>query len=380
MTGPFEPEMIANLPQMTIQQLSKLEDCISDEFALLAREYVQARKSRVEYMQKNIESQIRTFQQNDTSWSSFYNQQVKLIDTLTNLTENNVIGDNTSSCHQKIDDTVLEIETQLKQLTASIELPLDLDVVFKHELGDLPFAEYFKEIVDLHKAQLVALLHHIQYQSDLTESITEKNRVIFWKQYKADVLQYKEKLINQTCQELENLHKEYHGISSEANEANTNSHYYRSVVPVEMSKADARCNTQYLLSTKNLDKYHGFDNIYFRNHRIEITDTKKAVQRRFQEFLDQQNQYKIAQLDSVAVKLAGCMGLSKEEAENDLALMRRRDGSTIDEQIHLGEVMCDDDLDFSSFSQEETYDSDVEDYHSILDMNRPPIRIDATTP
>lgn len=377
MSGPFEPEMIANLPQLSIQQLSKLEECISEEFASLAQEYVAARKSRVEYMQKNVESQIKKFQHNDSSWSNFYNQQVQLIETLSTLTENSVIKDNSSSRHHNKyhHASALDFEKELQQLMASLELPLDFDDVFKHRMGDLPFAEYFREIVDLHKAQLVALMQLNRYQSDLIETITEKNKVILWKQYREDVLEYKNKLINETRQELENLHNEYHGINSNASVANTNMHYYRSVVPVEISKSDSRHGAQRLLSTKIHDKYHGVDNIYYRNNRVEITDTKIAAQKRYREFSQQQNKYKIPQLNTVSVKLGGCLGLTKEELDADLALIRLHDPTFLDEYNQSDEIMRGEDLDFSSYGREVPYDSEEEDYRDILNADRQPTKV-----
>ena len=375
-SGPFDPEMIAYLPKMSIQHLSKLEDYIGNEFASLAREYVTARKARVQYMLKAVEHEIKKFQHNDTSWSKLYNQQVQRIETLTNFTENNIIKANTSTrLHGKLNQCrISEFNSELEDLIADIELPLHLDDVFEHRLDELPFAEYFREIINLHKGQLDALLRHIQYQSGMTESITEKNREILWNQYRHDVLEYKGKAINQICNELEELHKEYYGVSSSSNMTISDGRYYRSVVPIEMSKAAAQHSSLHFSSIKNHDMYHGVDNVYFRNNRIEITDSKLAAQRTAREFADQQKKYKIPQLDTVSIKLGGCFGATKDEMESDLVLIRLNNQISSDKD-YLDDEMIGEDLEFSSYSHEVSYDSEEEEYLSVLNLNRQPTNV-----
>ncbi|KAM9887050.1 hypothetical protein OXX69_013464 [Metschnikowia pulcherrima] len=120
--------------------------------------------------------------------------------------------------------------------------------------------------------------------------------------------------------------------------------------------------------------YHGVDNVYFRNNRIEITDSKLAAQRTAREFADQQKKYKIPQLDTVSIKLGGCFGATNDEMESDLVLIRSNNQISSDKE-YLDDEMIGEDSEFSSYSHEVSYDSEEEEYLSVLNLNRQPTNV-----
>lgn len=305
--GPFEPETISRLPQFTIPQLNKLEEQIHREFSSLAQQYLTARVPRNDVLLAKIELQIKQFQQNDNSWAKIYNLQVRNIERLLHNTETLAMADR-GYLPSEIQRSLSQFEEDLSTLCSSVELPLNLDDVFADRKAALPFADYFAEIVNLHEAQLQALLNQKCYQTELVDSLAEKNKIIIWKHYRNDVVEYRERLITQTYEELEKLNNEFLGISSQHDLAAANDAYYRSVLPLQSDDLPAH-------------KAHGIFSDQLRN-RICLTDTKMAYLNQLHEFESQQAKYKIPQLDPATVRLAGCMGLTESETEADLALIR----------------------------------------------------------
>lgn len=315
----FEPEMIAKLPGMTSEQLLQIEELLSHEFNSLAKEYLHARESRVESMLDSIDRQIQVCQARDSDWSQHYASEMEIIDGLLYSTENHILGTQSGAPGPANLD---EFDKAVADLVAGMVLPIAMDDVFTTRKNDLPFSTQFRVFVDLYQRHLDALLNYKDYQSKLVDNNTEKNRAILWKQYRIEAMEFRQKLIDQTYLDLRNLYEEYHGIN-EYKIANIDADkYYRAGASVDLLRHENE-DTQYRLRPDNVDSYYDVDNRYVKNNRIQVTAAKEAVLERAGEFERNQEKYSIPQIDNVTVRLSGCEGLTSQEADADLLLLRK---------------------------------------------------------
>lgn len=341
---PFNPAIIEHLPELSVEQLSKLENQISQEFAELSRNYIDARKSRVSSLLKNLDVQIKKFQDNDAEWTDIYFNQLSALEDYTAHPEDAQKG-----------------SEKFEAFLDTIKLPWELDDLFKTRKLQLPFADYVQRIIQPHQQELVAFNNLKNYLTTLVDQLLEKNRVILWKQYHADVVEYKEKLIQQTYEELSQLHKEYYGVNSNEEYNLRNKFYYRSVVPMPMT--DSAEYPQARLSSQNIDTYYDIDNVYCKKNKIEITSTKYETLGKLTNFNKEQHLYAIPQIQEANVILAGCMGLNEEDIDADMLLLRgnnykKRKGAD-NSKVCIAEI------------QSEGKPSDRQLlYKDVLDMNR----------
>lgn len=345
---PFSPSLIKNLPNMSVEQLSKLESQLSREFSELSRDYTDARRTRIDYLLKNVNSQIKTFQDNDADWTDLYLNQLSAL-------EDYVAHPEEAMQHSK----------EFQELLESIKLPWELDDLFNTRRHELPFAKYFQRIIQPHQNELMALDNLKNYSTRLVDLLAEKNKMILWNQYRADVAEHKEKLVTQTYEELAQLHREFYGVNSNEMLSLDNKSYYRSVVPAPIPELTE--STPIRLSSKNIDSFNDFDNVYYKKHKIEITSTKYEALDGLHSFATEQNKYKIPQLDTAHVRLAGCMGLTEADIDADLALLRfhkdnQSKDSTSREFIEKG-------MDSEKLPQNST-ESERLLYRSVLDLKK----------
>lgn len=354
--GPFNAELIASLPYMTLEHLSLLEDELSKEFALLAKEFTAARSARVEDILAVIDTQIKKCKARDAAWSRTYTQKVHTIEKLANYTEDTLLADKRRG--------LKNVEQELAQLAATSELPTDIDDIFGKRQQDLPFADYFADIIAPFQQHLVALSNQKHLQTDLIEHNVDRYRLLVWKQYKRDAMEYRQHLIDETYHQLLQLHSEYNGVREETLAAMGNAHYYRSVVSPESLQRDEGYDQQQRLEAGNIDSYFDIDNPYARRNKIEITDTKMDALNRLLTFAAQQCQYTIPQIDDAVVKLSACRGLTEEEADADLALLRQL------KRPHSPEPA-------ERRTPEGAHDSDSsqDQYHEVLSISRQPSNI-----
>lgn len=323
LTGSFESELISKLPAMTSEQLSQLEELLSKEFSDLSGEYLKARETRVDDILATIDCQIKRCKAKDQEWTQKYNYESDLIDRLANNTENQILAGSKGTGSHRTISSVQKFDREVTDLMSSLVLPIELDDIFGAREGQLPFAPQFHRIIQQYRIQLDALINHKEYQENLVDQNVEKTKAILWKQYRREALEHRQRLIDETYLELNELYKEYHGIKDN-NFFNVNADkYYRSVVSVDDMKQDAEEKQQRRFSLENTDSYYDIDSRYYKINRIQITDTKMAALDRVNRFEAQQRNYLIPQVEEADVKLSGLQGLTKEETESDLMLLRK---------------------------------------------------------
>lgn len=315
-TQPFQAELLLKLPAMTSDQLSQLEDLLSNEFQSLSRQYLHAREARINAMLLLIDRQVKKIQQKDNDWTQKYNYEVDLIERLATNTESKILSGKSSRSYINPDEFDLEVN----ELMASLILPTELDDIFGEREKDLPFAPQFSRIIAQYRDQLQALTNQKVYQNSLVDGNVEKYKAIVWKVYKRNSSEHRQALIDKTYQELSELYQEYHGVK-ENQLANLDADsYYRSLVlTYDMSGNDEE---QQRLAAQNIDSYYDVDNRYSKNNRIQVTDAKLSALADLAKFHEQQEQYSIPQVEDAKVKLSGLQGLTEDETDADLQLLR----------------------------------------------------------
>lgn len=369
--SPFVPLLVPDLPLLSISELSQLEEQISKEFTDLAQQYIQARRPRVDLLIEAVDASIKKFQRSESSWAKFYALQVQVLESLSGNVEDMLLAglshpSNRSSLNH------IDLEADLAEVIKQVQLPLDMDDLFAVGKHEIPFSQHFLEIISLHQSQLEALAIQRHYQLDLVASLPEKNKRILWKQYRKDILDRQEQLVQETTLKLTKLSNEYHGVSANADLTKENAKYYRSVVPL-VPEAD-QLHSQHRLARSNTDSYYDVDNVYCKKNQIEITDARTRIEHENSVFAAAQDSHKIPQLDSVRVRLNGCEGLTQEESDADLALLRSFKEDA-DEEMEIDDESADsmdgDDESDMSNSAEEAAARNPE-YDAILNMNRVP--------
>jgi len=318
---PFDPELLSKLPAMTSDQLSQLEEVLSSEFTSLSKKFLVARQVRVENMLAAIDQQIKLCQANDEQWTQKYNHEIGVIERLANNTEDHVIAGTKGSGPQKLYISPENFDSNVSNLMSNLVLPMDLDDIFNERGDELPFSPQFKKIIQQFRDQLDALKNQKSYQEDLVDANTEKNRGILWKQYKRDAQERRQQLIDQTYLELNELYKEYYGVADNKMANLEASQYYRSVVSVDDMKNGHEGQVG-RFAPGNIDSYYDVDAPYYKNNRIEATDARVVALYRLHQFEAEQRKYTIPQLDEANVKLSGLQGLTQEETDLDLLVLR----------------------------------------------------------
>lgn len=322
LAGPFEPELIPKLPAMTSDQLSQLEEALSSEFSALSKNLLSARQVRVDNMVAAIDRQIKLCQASDELWSRKYSNEVKLIERLANSTENYVLAQEKGYGSEQLESSK-KFDAEVDELVSNLVLPLMVDDIFGERGDELPFAPLFKKIIQQFRDQLEALQSQKKYQEKLVDANVEKNSAILWKQYKRDAQERRQQLIDQTYLELNELYKEYYYVSDNLLANLDAANYYRSVVSVEDIRNGHEGQTG-RFAPGNTDSYYDVDARYYKNNRIQVTDAKEAALSRIDRFSAEQSRYSIPQLDDANVKLSGLQGLTQEETDSDILLLRTR--------------------------------------------------------
>lgn len=308
----FDPSDIIKLPSMSLEQLIQIEENIAKEFHNLSQEYISARKSRLDYCIHHTQEQINLAQLNDQKWANIYTSEIHKIESLNRALENLILKQRSQSQEQN----------DLNDLLSKMESPLKLDDLFVKRKDDLPFAAYFKRMVTPYEDQLIAFKNEEKYQTELIENNVRRYKLIAWRQYRRDVLERRNKLIDETHEELTKLYEEYHGVRAEAAAAEDWKHYYRSVVPVtDMDPAGGPAEKR--LRRDNVDSYYDVDSPFYKKNKVQLTKVRSDAIEAANTFSEEQSEYVIPQCEQATVKLASCSGLSQKEVDEDLKLLRQ---------------------------------------------------------
>lgn len=353
----FDPKLISSLPGLSSDHLSQLEEMLSSEFSSLARQYLEARAVRVDQMLAAIDTQIKNCQQSDRQWSDKYAAEMELISRLGTHTESQILAGNKKSSPTSMQAFDLEID----DLMAHLVLPTVIDDLFSGRGDQLPFAPQFHRIIQQYRAQLDALANQKTYQTELVEENVEKTKTLLWKQYKLDASEYRQKLIDDTYLELNELYQEYYGIKDNSVATTDAASYYRSLVSVEDMRRENDEN-QHQFAVTNIDSYYDIDDRYYKNNRVQITDAKRAALDRLHTFHAQQTNYSIPQVEEATVHLSGLQGLTQEETDSDLLLLRSTSTKVAEDKPKSGSIS--------------TSPNPASEFQAVLDTDRAPSQVE----
>ncbi|CAG89888.2 DEHA2F25982p [Debaryomyces hansenii CBS767] len=325
----FKESHISNLAHSSIEELTNFEDDISKQFNSLSKEYLNSRVARINHLINSINYFISKLAEDETEWSEVFSTQTETINNIKTNTEDLILSSKTGSVND-ICDTLDEYEDTLKYLFQNIRSPLSFLGNYKVNIssrGDvankarqLPFEGQFDNVIRPYGNDLKSILGESHYNHLLLESNTRANSTIIWKQYQSDLVAYKNKLINETYEQLNDLYKEHHNVNKGELNNKNKEQYYRSVIsPTDLKRSYDTANRDPAVSN-NHDNYYDSNNSYFKKNKIELTNEKYRILSQLERF--ERSQAAHANTSNISYKLNSCSGLSDNEIVNDIHLLR----------------------------------------------------------
>lgn len=377
----FSVQNIVKIPNLSVEELTELEKEILDEFRDISKSYLATRLSRIDTLIEKINNLIKITTANDRNWLKIYNFEIETINNIKTNTEDLVLLSG-GYIHNRADilRSIDEYEEELKEIFKNLQSPLDFD----ETLGDLenennnndenstklPFAYLFERFFKPHTRSLQTIINEKDYQSRLLQNNSSGNSAIIWKLYYYNLMRRKHELVQQTFSELNNLYKEYHSVNDQQQIARGWSNYYRSVIsPIDLRRTYDEGNNNKLNHTiynttnthdyktileNNRDSnYSNLDNLYLQKNRIELTNIRKNIfsqQHRFNHTQNRDSQTYLLDTEEPAkkrVKLNTCLGLVKDEIDDDLSLLRKEirkhkqlDEPEVEEEIQVVDAVA----------------------------------------
>lgn len=288
-------EEVAN---MSVDELTNLEQQLASEFNTLSKEYLESRLSRINTILDKLNSLIKYATANDKSWLKIYNFEIETINSIMTNTEDLIISNN-GDLKNKPDllKSIDEYQEELKEIFKNLQSPFDFDSTFRYDnddklndgsnpnLSKLPFSHLFNDYFKKHRDALNAIIKEKDYQANLLHNNLYGNRVILWKQYYNKLNQQKQKLIDKTNDQLNQLYKDYYHLNEQKNLDFSERHYYRSLLtPKELATTiDDSINTvdtqdvAAVLETNHDSNYVELDTRHKSKNKIEISDIRKKI-------------------------------------------------------------------------------------------------------
>lgn len=345
LNGKFEDEDLSSLPFSSAEELQKHEILLQKEFEQLSEEYIVARKSRINHLLTSLNHYIKIFSENDKNWTKIFNFELETIKSIKINTENLILSKLKLSNPIDIIENLDEYELELNELFNNIQSPLDFDDIFKvnsSKSKEIPFEKNFKNFFKPFEKHLKSVSNENNYQTNLIKSNVRGNQMILWKQYYNHALSQKEKLINETYNELHQLYKEFNHMDEYQQIEKDWKAYNKSIVGINNLKPSSEYQS-------NHDIYYDVDNPYFRKNKIELTNIKQTILNDLNKFNNQQRNHGS---DNSTI-LNSCFGLSWNEIDQDLLSIRSLSNN---KDVAITQVNAEED------AEEEIYDEDEYDY------------------
>ena len=290
--------VLEEMANMSVDELNNLEQQLATEFNSLSKEYLESRLSRINTILDKLNSLIKYATANDKSWLKIYNFEIETINSIMTNTEDLIISNN-GDLKNKPDllKSIDEYQEELKEIFKNLQSPFDFDSTFRFDNNDnlngqsnpnlskLPFSYLFNDYFKKHRDALNAIIKEKDYQANLLYNNLYGNRVILWKQYYNKLNQQKQKLIDRTNDQLNQLYKDYYHLNEQKNLDFSERHYYRSLLtPNELSTTiDDSINTvdtqdvASVLETDHDSNYIELDTRHKTKSKIEISDIRKKI-------------------------------------------------------------------------------------------------------
>ncbi|KAI5958384.1 hypothetical protein CANMA_004228 [Candida margitis] len=389
---PINNNNTSDLEQMSLEQLNQYQEEITNEFKTLSKDYLNKRLCRINVMLEKLNSSIKLANANDKSWLKIYNFEIETINNIMTNTEDLIMVNN-GTIPNKPDllKSIDEYEEELREIFSNLQSPFDFDDTFKydnreiskkldnahHHLSKLPFPFLFNQSFKPHRDELKSISSEKDYQSKLIRNNCQNNSTIVWKQYYSKLAQWKNKLLNDTQAQLNQLYKDYHHLNESRNEDLLDRYYYRSLISPQylMETINDKINItntddlDAVIKTNHDSNYVELDTRLKPKNKIELSMIRLEDQRNGR--LVENTHAAIKRRYSQAFKY-DAIAIDQSKIDDDLRLIKRkirhqnekrRQGSTADENDNVYQRSLHD------YSEEDNddYDEDEDEYEVILE-------------
>lgn len=301
----FDVAAIADLPDMTNEELKELEVKVQKEFKSITRDYLKARLVRINSMIDSLDKHINFFRDNFDNWNDDYEAVVRQIHDIRYAQEEICLGRNDPNYSTN----------DISEMFANYTSPFDFDTYLNHqELHTLPFDESFQNLILKFNKELLGLLNEQKRHIKLLQDRVDDNKKIIWLRYRANLLDKKNQLLNDHLQELSMLNDLEQKIIRNEPIVDTNGlirdwdTYHNSLIPPNTKLT--KDNTRDYISNKKI-----------LNNKIELTNIKHNNLFGLKRF--RESQYVPQMNPNKRTRLLDCSGLSKDEVDHDLSLIKK---------------------------------------------------------
>lgn len=361
-----QSEFLKEISQMSVDELNELEQQLSTEFKSIGKEYLDNRLSRINVILEKLNNLIKLATANDKSWLKIYNFEVETINSIMTNTEDLIMVNN-GTLKNKPDllKSIDEYQEELKEIFKNLQSPFDFDNTFKYEneyllnhkninnnLSKLPFPYLFNDFFKRHRDGLNAISKEKDYQTKLIKDNLYGNRIILWKQYYNSINQQKQKLINETQNELNQLYKDYYRLNEYKNADTSSRVYYRSLYNPFFVQSRTNNNID-TINTKDLEtvlnsnhdsNYIELDTRHKPKNKIELSDIRERIKQKDWEVSNIAHNIKRTFDEIDGQSTDHCLGLNDFEADEDLLLIRQKveeNASSTNKKRKVTEVISD---------------------------------------
>lgn len=291
----FDAKKLADLPNLSTEQVKQLESDIQQEFETISKQYLQARLSRINYMINNLGDRIEDIQTNGQQWNELFTFEAQAVENIKYNREQVCLNEKA---------TVKDYHHEFREIIKNCPNPLD----FAPPL-DLPFKDQFAPLIKNGIKDLSGVVNEKKYLLDSLEKNVERQKNIIWQNYRKEIINYKYHLINKKLLRLSTLYKAHQKLDTNGKYIRRWENYHRPLVS-KNPKPDG------------LDPLNFISNKVNKSNRIETTNIKNEYLSRYYAFKANQIKSETNGPLGSTTALSNCKGLTDTEIDNDLALMK----------------------------------------------------------
>lgn len=286
----FSGISLCDIANLSPDLVAKLEAQLAGEFKDTSKAYLKARLNRISHNLELLRNIIGYITKQETQWTRKQKDEISRVQALKFEAENSALGEDGTSYSGRLRSRE-DPDVELQQLIDNLASPTQYDTILGGKMVlEVPFVDDIRKIISPIRADLAAIDQDNTYQEQLIRSITTKSVEILWQQYRQGLLDSKNRLIDETYEQLFNLEREYHDLVPNKIKNEQMDQYHKSVVPVtsikrhhdELVSKEDLANSKFRqesLSPHNQDSHYSVKCRFVRNNRIEITNARKEALR-----------------------------------------------------------------------------------------------------
>lgn len=306
MTDKFDLNVLKDIPSLSGEQLKQLEASLQNEFKTLGKLYLKSRLSRIDHLLDSVNDYVRLMQDYDKNWNKIHKFESDSIDRVRTNQERICLEGETAKTNT-FDYPAYEQE--IKDIVKNIQSPLLVDKLLDNDEeinSGLPFKSKFDKYIQGFSRDLKGIQKENQCETQRINHKIDADKVLIWKNYQKELINYKYYLLDKDLNQLNQLMKSYYDINSNHTQSQWD-HYHNSTMSIDKLKSMPPHDNYYQIRKPIKNK-------------VELTNIKLDRIKRMQQFETSQNLYSIP---NKKIKLLECSGLTEDEIENDLLMVRK---------------------------------------------------------